>query len=117
MWVLGDSAYDVVKWHDHLLAAGVVPIAPHTLQITGDLKGIKYRVEARVHKHSEDVQLKQSVLDKQHNHRTGVERTNDVIKDCGLEHVCARSRVHARTGVSLALCFRIVVATTNYERA
>ncbi len=44
------------------------------------------------------------------NHRTGVERTNDAVKDCGLGHV------HARTEVFLALCLRIVIAITNYER-
>lgn len=33
-----------------------------------------------------------------------------------LGHVRARSRVHARTEVFLALCLRLVVAITNYER-
>jgi len=116
MWMLGDSAYDVLDWHDHLLAAGVVPIAPYNPRNTDDPKDIKYRVEARINEHSEDVQLKQSVLEKQYNHRTGVERTNDATKDCGLGHVCARGRVHARTEVFLALCLRVVVAITNYER-
>ena len=116
MWMLGDSAYDVLEWHDHLLAAGVVPIAPYNPRNTDDPKDIEYRVEARINEHSEDVQLKQSVLDKQYNHRTGVERTNDATKDCGLGHVRARGRVHARTEVFLALCLRIVVAITNYER-
>jgi hypothetical protein len=27
IWMLGDSAYDILDWHDHLLAAGVVPVA------------------------------------------------------------------------------------------
>jgi hypothetical protein len=116
MWMLGDSAYDVLEWHDHLLAAGVVPIAPYNPRNTDDPKDIEYRVEARINQHSEDVQLKQSVLDKQYNHRTGVERTNDATKDCGLGHVRARGRVHARTEVFLALCLRVVVAITNYER-
>jgi len=30
IWVVGDSAYDTLDWHDHLLAAGVVPVAPST---------------------------------------------------------------------------------------
>jgi hypothetical protein len=30
MWMVGDSAYDTLNWHDHLLAAGVVPVAPYT---------------------------------------------------------------------------------------
>ena len=29
IWMLGDSAYDILDWHDHLLAAGVVPVAPY----------------------------------------------------------------------------------------
>ncbi|ELY92875.1 ISH11-type transposase ISHwa14, partial [Natrialba taiwanensis DSM 12281] len=29
IWMLRDSAYDILDWHDHLLAAGVVPIAPY----------------------------------------------------------------------------------------
>jgi len=41
---------------------------------------------------------------------------NDAVKDCGLGHVRARGRVHARTEVFLALCLRLVVAITNYER-
>jgi hypothetical protein len=116
MWMLGDSAYDVLEWHDHLLAAGVVPIAPYNPRNTDDPKDIEYRVEARINQHSEDVQLKQSVLDKQYNHRTGVERTNDAVKDCGLGRGRARGRVHARTEVFVALCLRLVVALTNYER-
>jgi hypothetical protein len=28
IWLVGDSAYDTFDWHDHLLAAEVVPVAP-----------------------------------------------------------------------------------------
>jgi len=115
-WMLGDSAYDILDWHDHLLAAGVVPIAPYNPRNTDDPLDIEYRVENRITEHSEDVQLKQSILDETYNHRTGVERTNDAVKDCGLGHVRARGRVHARTEVFLALCLRLVVAITNFER-
>ena len=31
-------------------------------------------------------------------------------------YVCARGRVYARTAVFLALCLRIIVAITNFER-
>ncbi len=116
IWMLGDSAYDILNWHDHLLAAGVVPIAPYNPRNTDDPKDIEYRVEDRIEERSEDVQLKQSILDETYNNRTGVERTNDAVKDCGLGHVRARGRVHARTEVFLALCLRLVVAITNYER-
>jgi len=116
IWMLGDSAYDILDWHDHLLAAGVVPIAPYNPRNTDDPLDIEYRVEDRITEHSEEVLLKQSILDETYNHRTGVERTNDAVKDCGLGHVRARGRVHARTEVFVALCLRLVVAITNYER-
>jgi len=104
-------------WHDHLLAAGVVPVAPYNARNTDDPKDIEYRVEARIDEHSEDVQpSKQSTLDETYNRRSGVERTNDAVKDCGLGHVRARGRVHARAQVFLALCLRLVIAITNDER-
>jgi len=60
--------------------------------------------------------MKQSILDETYNNRTGVKRTNDAVKDCGLGHVRAQGRIHARTEVFIALCLRIVVAIVNYER-
>ena len=41
---------------------------------------------------------------------------NDVVKDCGLGRASAQGRVHARTKVFIALCLRIVITITNYER-
>jgi len=69
IWMLGDSAYDTLDWHDHLLAAGVVPVAPYNARNTDDPKDIEYRVEARIDEHSVDVQLKQSTLDETYNRR------------------------------------------------
>ena len=74
------------------------------------------RNQRSVEKHGEDVQLKQSVLDKTYNRRSQVERTNEAVKDCGLGRAASRGRVHARAQVFLALCLRLVVAITNYER-
>jgi hypothetical protein len=85
--------------HDHLLAAGVVPTAPYNLRNTTAPKDIKYRVEDRIKEHSEDVQLKQSTLDETYNRRTGVERANESVKDCGLRRAFARGRVYARAQV------------------
>lgn len=116
IWMVGDSAYDTLDWHDHLLAAGVAPVAPYNVRNTDDPKNIEYRVEDRIEHHSEDVQLRQSTLDETYNRRTGVERTNDSEKDCGLGRTHARGRVHARAQVLFALCPRLVVAITNYER-
>ncbi len=45
IWMLGDSPYDILDWDDHLLEAGVVPIAPYNPQNTDDPKDIGYRVE------------------------------------------------------------------------
>jgi len=110
IWMLGDSAYDILNWHDPCGQQVVVPVAPYNPRNTDDSKDIEYRVENRIEKHSEDVQLKQSILDETYNHRTGVERTNDAVKDCGLGHIRARGRVHARAEVYIALCLRLVVA-------
>jgi hypothetical protein len=94
--MIGDSAYDTLDWHDFLLTAGIVPVAPYNPRNTNEPLDIEYRVEDRINEHSEDVQLKQSVLDETYNRRTQVERTNEAVKDCGLGHVRARGRVHAR---------------------
>ncbi len=102
IWMVGDSAYDTLDWHDYLLAAGVVPVSPYNARNTDDPKDIKYRVEDRIDEHSKDVQLKQSTLDQTYNRCTGVERTNESVKNCGLGRTHARGRVHARAhGVSL----------------
>ncbi len=93
-----------------------MPIAPYNARNTDDPKDIKYRGEDRIEQHNEDVHLKQSTLDEKYNRRTGVERTNESVKDCGLGRVFVRGRVHARAQVFLALCLRLVVAITNYER-
>jgi hypothetical protein len=89
---------------------------PYNPRNTDEPLDIEYRVEDRIKEHSEDVQLKQSVLDETYNRRTQVERTNEAVKDCGLGHVRARGRVHARAQVFLALCLRLIVAITNDER-
>ncbi len=80
LWMVGDSAYDTLEWHDHLLAAGVVPVAPYNARNTDDPKDIEYRVENRITNHSEDIQMKQSTLEETYNRRSGVERTNESVK-------------------------------------
>jgi hypothetical protein len=116
IWMLRDSAYDILDWHDPCGQQVVVPIAPYNPRNTDDPKDIEYRVEDRIKEHSDDVRMKQSILEETYNNRTGVERTKDAVKGCGLGHVRARGCVHARTEVFLALCLRFVVAITNYER-
>jgi hypothetical protein len=114
--MVGDSAYDTLDWYDLCGQQVVVPVAPYNARNTDDSKDIEYRIEDRIEQHSKDVQLKQSTLDETYNLRTGVERTNDSVKDYGFERTHARDRVHARAQVFLALCLRLVVAITNYER-
>jgi hypothetical protein len=115
-WIVSVSWVVRGDWHDPCGQQEVVPVAPYNPRNTDDPKDIGYRIEDRIEEHGEDVQLKQSVLDKTYDRRTGVERTNDACKDCGLGRGRARGRVHARTQVFLALCLRLVVAITNYER-
>lgn len=50
--VTGDSAYDTLDWHDLLLSAGVVPVAPYNPRNTDDSLDIEYRVEDRIDEYS-----------------------------------------------------------------
>ncbi len=62
IWMLGDSGYDILDWHDFLLEAGVVPIAPYNPRNTSEPLDIEYRVENRISEFTEDVTLKRSIL-------------------------------------------------------
>ncbi len=70
IWMVGDSPYDTPNCHDHLLAAGVVPVAPFNVRNTDDPKDIKYRIEDCIEQHSKDIQLKQSTLDERYSSYT-----------------------------------------------
>jgi hypothetical protein len=95
-------------------AAGFVPIAPYNPRNADDPLDIEYRVENRITEHSEDIQLKQSILDETYNHRTGVERTTQSRTAAS---GTSAPRPRPRTNRSdVALCLRLVVAITNYER-
>ncbi len=61
-----------------------MPVAPYNPRNTDGPKDLAYRVEDRITEHGEDAQLKQSTLDQTYNHQTGVERTNDAVKDSTL---------------------------------
>jgi len=100
----GDSARDILDWHDHLLAPNVVPIAPYNLRSTDGPKEIKHRIEDPITEYSEDVQLKQSILDEAYNNRTGIERTNNAVKDCGLGCSSADVPEAASTHVQKCSC-------------
>ncbi|GAB3018652.1 transposase [Natronobiforma cellulositropha] len=116
IWMLGDSAYDILDWHDFLLEAGVVPIAPYNARNTTDPLDIEYRIEDRINEFPEDVTLKRLILNETYKRRTQVERTFGACLDCGLGTLRARGRVHARVQAYLGLCLRVIVAITNYEQ-
>jgi len=114
--MLGDGAYGLLDQHDHLLEAEVVLINPYNPRNTDDPLDIEYRVEDRIENLSEDVRLKQSILEEMYNRQSQVERTIGACNDCGLGTLRTRGRVHARTQCCLALCLRLVTAITNDDR-
>ena len=71
-------------WHDSWNQQVIMPVAPYNLRNTDEPLQIEYRVEDRIENHSEDIQFKQSTLDKTYSRQTQVERTNKACKDCGL---------------------------------
>ena len=116
IWMLGDGGFDILEWHDDLVDEAVVPVAPYNPRNTDDPLDIEYRIEDRIKNHTEDVHLKQSVLEETYNRRTQVERTIGASKDCGLGTPRVRGRVHVKAHVFLSLCLRLAVAIANYER-
>jgi hypothetical protein len=115
-WMIGDSAFDILNWHDMLLQQHVVPVAPYNQRNTADPLDIEYRVEDRVTNHFDDIGVSQRQLDETYADRSQVENTINVCKEGGLGHVSARDRAMAKAQVFLSLCLRLVVAITNYER-
>jgi hypothetical protein len=116
IWMLGDGGFDMLGWHDDLVEEAVVPVAPYNPRNTDDPLDIEYRIEDRIENHTDDVHLKQSVLEETYNRRTQVERTIGASKDCGLGTPRVRGRVHVKTHVFLALCLRLAIALANSER-
>ncbi len=58
IWILGDSAYDILEWHDFLLAQRAVLISPYNPRNTDDAPDIEYMVEDHIDGHAEDIDLK-----------------------------------------------------------
>ncbi len=115
-WMIGDSEFDMLEWHDHLLAQAVVPIAPYNPRNTADPLDINYRVEERIKEHSDTVRLRQKQLDKTYSHRSQVETAIGVCKDLGLGTPGVRGRVRIKSHVFIALCLRLAVALANHNR-
>ncbi|AUX09842.1 transposase [Halalkaliarchaeum desulfuricum] len=115
-WMLGDSAFDMLNWHDDLIEEGVVPVAPYNERNTDDPYDIEYRVEQRIKKHSDTVGVWSKQLEETYEQRSQVERTIGACKDCGLGTPSVRGRVRVESHVFLALCLRLATAIANYER-
>jgi hypothetical protein len=116
LWMIGDSAFDILNWHDMLLEENVVPVTPYNQRNTDDPLDIEYRVEDRVTEHFDDIGVSQTQLNETYTDRSQVENTINVCKDGGLGRVPARDRSMAKAHVFLSLCLRLVVAITNYEQ-
>ena len=91
-WLLGDSEFDMLEWHDWLLEQSVVPIAPYNPRHTNDPLDIDYRVEDRIKEYSDTVRLWQKQLEKMYAGRSRVETANGVCKDFGLGPAGSRGR-------------------------
>lgn len=115
-WMIGDSEFDMLEWHDHLLAQEIVPIAPYNPRNTADPLDIDYRVEERIKEYSDTVRLWQKQLDKTYSYRSQVETAIGVCKDLGLGTPRVRGRVRVKTHVFVALCLRLAVALANHHR-
>lgn len=82
--MIGDSEFDMLKWHDYLLEQAVVPVTPYNPRNTDDPLEIKYRVEDKIKQYSDTVHLWQKQLDKTYDQRSRVETAIGVCKDLGL---------------------------------
>ncbi|MCU4744822.1 transposase [Halobacteria archaeon AArc-xg1-1] len=115
-WMVGDSEFDILNWHDHLLEQAVVPVAPYNPRNTDDPLDIEYRVEDRIKEYSETVRPWQRQLDETYSQRSRVETAIGVCKDLGLGSPRVRGRVRVKSHVFLALCLRVAVALANHCR-
>ena len=115
-WMIGDSEFDMLEWHDHLLTQAVVPIAPYNPRNTNEPLDIDYRVEERIKEHSCTVRLWQKQLEETYSYRSQVETAIGVCKDLGLGTPRVRGRVRVKAHVFLSLCLRLAVALANHHR-
>lgn len=115
-WMIGDSEFDMLEWHDRLLEQAVVPVVPYNPRNTDDPLDIHYRVENRIKEHSDTVRLRRHQLDETYSYRPQVETAIGVCKDLGLGTPRVRDRVRVKSHVFLVLCLRLAVALANHHR-
>jgi hypothetical protein len=113
---VGDAEFDMLDWHDDLIQAGVVPVAPYNPRNTNDPPDIEYRLQQRIKEHSDTVRVREKQLDDTYDNRSQVETTIGVCKDLGLGTPEVRGRERAKTHVFVALCLRLAVVIANHER-
>jgi hypothetical protein len=113
---VGDAEFDMLAWHDDLIKAGIVPVAPYNPRNTNDLPDIEYRIQKQIEEHSDTVQVWEKQLDETYNNRSQIETTIGVCKDFGLGSPEVRGRERVKTHVYVALCLRLAVVIANYER-
>jgi len=117
IWMLGDSAYDTLGWHDHLLAAG--GRASRSVQRTKHRRSERHRVQGRSpHRRTQRGRSAEAIDARRGRTTAGVESNEPTTpsRTAASGTFCARGRVHARAQVFLALCLRLVIAITNDER-
>lgn len=115
-WIVGDSEFDMLEWHDHLLGQAVVPVAPYNPRNTNAPLDIDYRVEERIKEHSDTVRLWGRQLEETYSKRSQVETAIGVCKDLGLGTPRVRGRVRVNAHVFLTLCLRLAVSLANHHR-
>jgi len=115
IWMLGDSAYDTL--------AGTTTCWPQ-----GSCQSLRTTHETPTIRKTSSTGSKPASTNTARTFAEAIDARRDVQppewsrtnqrrrQDCGLGHVRARGRVHARAQVFLALCLRLVIAITNDER-
>jgi hypothetical protein len=106
----------MLNWHDDLIEAGVVPVAPYNPRNTNDPPDIEYHHQKRIKEHSDTVQVWETKLDDTYDNRSQIETTIGVCKDLGLGTPKVRGRERAKTHVFVFLCFRLDIIIANHER-
>jgi len=105
IWMVGDSAYDARSTGRPPAGHRVVPVAPYNARNTDDPKDIEYRVEDRITEHSEDVQLKQSILTRRTTAARGLnEPTNQSRTAASGERTPEAASTHERRCSSHFVC-------------
>ena len=113
-WIVGDLEFDMLDWHDHLLAQSVVPVAPYNPRNTADPLDIDYRVEQRI-------STARLCVCGGTNSKKRIRAVHKLKQRLGSVRILAsephvRGRVRIKAHVFLVLCLRLTVALANHHR-